>query len=401
MALNPTHDLTELAVVGGGIGGWAAALALARTGAKLKVYEQSAQVTEAGAGIGLGPNAVRLLQAWGMGQDLRDLGCAPETLLARRTQDGQPIGMLPMGEAFVHRYGAPYLTFHRADLHAWLMQSALQHAEVQFCPAHRLVQLQTLSQGVRLQFEHGPVTEAQALVAADGLHSVARSMVCGDAPPRPTGHWAYRALLPMADLPPRWRAPQIGLWLGRRLHVVHYPVRGGQALNLVVLLESHRASPQDGWDVPRSQDDMQADVRSAFQGSCAELIDLPSSVSSWRTWALYDRPPLNAAAPMARGRVALLGDAAHPMLPYLAQGAAMAMEDAHALANHWQQSARRVEQRWAQYAQDRWPRVARVQRRAKRNGQIFHADGVWRFARDTALAIGGARLMDVPWLYRA
>jgi salicylate hydroxylase len=136
-----------------------------------------------------------------------------------------------------------------------------------------------------------------------------------------------------------------------------------------------------------------------LQGSCAELIDLLSSVSSWRTWALFDRPPLNAAAPMAQGRVALLGDAAHPMLPYLAQGAAMAMEDAHALAHHWQQSAWRVEQRWAQYAQDRWPRVARVQRRARRNGQIFHAEGVWRFARDLALAVGGARLMDVPWLF--
>ena len=185
------------------------------------------------------------------------------------------------------------------------------------------------------------------------------------------------------------------------LHAAHYLVRGGQWLNLVLLVESDGRDLTQGWDVLRDPQQIQADVQRALRGLCHDLQDVVRSVEQWRAWVLSDRPPLRCAAEMARGPVALLGDAAHPMLPYMAQGAGMAIEDAHVLAQCLLTQPHDPQAALQAYAQRRWARNARVQNAARRNGQIFHADGVWRFARDLALAVGGARLMDVPWLYGA
>jgi salicylate hydroxylase len=191
----------------------------------------------------------------------------------------------------------------------------------------------------------------------------------------------------------------MGLWLGPRLHVVHYPVRGGEWLNVVVLVESNDTPTEAAWDTQRSTEQTSHDLQRALQGTCSRLQDLVSMAEHWRAWALFDRPPLQSARDMAKGRVALLGDAAHPMLPYLAQGAGMAIEDAEVLAQCWSQTGLSAEQRLQAYAQARWQRVAKVQARARRNAQLFHASGVLAWGRDTAMRVGGASVMDMPWLY--
>lgn len=389
-----------VAVVGAGIGGMATALALGQAGVNTHIYEQSARFEEAGVGIGLGPNAVRRLDAWGVGQALRESACMPQDLQVRNADDARVLGCLPMADAFQARYGAPYLTIHRADLHDSLWQALRRQSTCDLTMNRRLREVLQTPVGVELHFENSELAQqAQALVGADGLRSQVRHSVCGQQAPVASGHWAYRALLPMKDIPLAWRKLQIGIWLGSGLHVVHYPVRGGEWLNLVVLVEATDTAATAGWDVSRTPAQIAADLQRCMQASCYELKELVALVPQWRAWCLFDRPPVVSAAQLARGKVALLGDAAHPMLPYLAQGAGMAIEDAACLARHWQNASLSAEQRLLNYAQARWSRVSQVQQRARRNGRIFHADGLLRLARDAAMKVGGARLMDMPWLY--
>jgi len=394
--------LEHLAVVGGGIGGLSAALALGRNGHALQVYEQAGEISEAGAGIGLGPNAMRVLHEWGVSQVLLESGCTPQHLIARDSVTGCAIGQLAMGQSFIDSYGAPYITLHRADLQQVLLNAVKLQTSASLLTRHKLTAVKVSEHKVDLHFQESiDMHQVLALIGADGIHSVVRSLAFDHHAPLATGHWAYRALLPMREVPQSLRQMHIGIWMGRRLHVVHYPVRGGDALNLVVLLESLDSASQPGWDVSRSTELITADLKLAMHKSCTELQDLINTAQGWRAWCLFDREPLQRASQMAQGRVALLGDAAHPMLPYLAQGAGMAIEDADCLAMHWQNKSLTVEQRLLNYAQSRWQRVSRVQQRARRNGNIFHAHGLLKIARDIALNIGGARVMDLPWLYGA
>ena len=393
-------SVEPIAVVGGGIGGLAAALALGRAGNAVNLYEQADAFSEAGAGIGLGPNAMRVLQAWGLGPSLQQAGCAPQRLIARHADNGRIVGQLPMGQSFITAYGAPYLTVHRADLQHTLLGAVSQQTSATLLTHHHLSGLVNDTHGFELQFKDKSNTyPAHILIGADGLHSAVRTTVFDKTPPNASGHWAYRALLPMHEVPPSFRQMDIGIWMGTRLHVVHYPVRGGEFLNLVVLIESPNQASQPGWDVLRSAAQIAEDLKQATHNTYAELQDLIHAGNGWRAWCLFDREPLEHPSQMVKGSVALLGDAAHPMLPYLAQGAGMAIEDAACLAMHWKNASLSAEQRLLNYAQARWQRVSRVQQRARRNGQLFHADGLLRWARDTAMKIGGARLMDMPWLY--
>ena len=393
-------SVEPIAVAGGGIGGLAAALALGRNGNAVHVFEQAVGFSETGAGIGLGPNAMRVLQAWGLGPSLQQAGCAPQRLIARHADNGRIAGQLPMGASFIEAYGAPYLTLHRADLQQVLLNAVSQQTPATLLTSHQISALAINTHGVELQFQDKTDKHcAQILIGADGLNSAVRTTVFDKTPPNASGHWAYRALLPMHEVPPSFRQMDIGIWMGTRLHVVHYPVRGGDFLNLVVLIESSNQASQPGWDVLRSAAQIAEDLKQATHNTYAELQDLIYAGNGWRAWCLFDREPLEHPSQMVKGSVALLGDAAHPMLPYLAQGAGMAIEDAACLAMHWKNASLSAEQRLLNYAQARWQRVSRVQQRARRNGQLFHADGLLRWARDTAMKIGGARLMDMPWLY--
>jgi len=219
-----------------------------------------------------------------------------------------------------------------------------------------------------------------------------------------TGHLAYRALVKQSDLPEYLRTQDVSVWMGPNVHVVQYPVRGGEWLNVVCLTEGqlHGVTLEElqGWNLSKTPPNTHNDLQSALKGSCAHLQDLVGACSNWRLWPLCDRPPMQSADQHAQGRIALVGDAAHPMRPYLAQGAGMAIEDAAELAHQWSILPNQdVSQRFAAFAQARWQRNARVQARAIRNGEIFHATGPLQWARDVGLRALGERLMDVPWLY--
>lgn len=389
----------QLLVAGGGIGGLAAALAAARAGWDVRLYERAATFSEVGAGIQLGPNSVRCLQAWGLQKPLQAVAAFPERLLVRSALTGQALAELPLGDTAIARYGAAYATVHRADLHALLRQALAAQPAVQLHPGTAIAGYFEADGVVRVRTAAGREVEGDALVGADGLWSAVRQQLLGDGAPRFSGHLAYRALVPQAGLPKRFRTAQITAWLGPRLHAVQYPVRRGEQQNLIVIV--HGAAPPDlqDWDHNAEPSDLQA----ALAGTCGALQDAIAAVAHsrghWRLWPLCDRPPVAGPADMARGPVALLGDAAHPMRPYLAQGAGMALEDAAELQRALAMHDLDVPLRLRRYALNRWQRAARVQARSARNGRVFHATGAVRWGRDAALRLLGARLLDLPWLY--
>jgi len=398
----------SLLIAGGGIAGMAAGFALTRAGWHTSVFERAAEFSEVGAGVQLGPNVTRILQAWGMTEALQEVAAFPSGLHARSMRTGEVLATLPVKDAQT-TYGAPYVTIHRADLHGLLLQAALQHgvevhpdAVVQHATADADAVTLDVVQSGQLQ-QHSAVS----LVVADGVWSPLRQQLLGDGLPKFTGHIAYRAMVAQADLPLHLRNQDVSVWMGSHAHVVSYPVRSGEYLNVVCLAEG-RLLDEDAnnlqalqtWNAQKSEAQTLAELHHALREACAPLKDLMAACSDWRLWPLCGRPAMRGAHEHVQGRVALVGDAAHPMLPYLAQGAGMAIEDAAELALQLSHcTTEDVPQRLQQFALARWQRNARVQARAVRNGQIFHAEGPMRLGRDVGLRMMGARLMDVPWLY--
>lgn len=404
--------IRQALIAGGGIGGLAAALACVRAGWEVRLFERAPVFSEVGAGIQLGPNVTRALVQWDLAGALRDLAAFPSRLQVRDALRGHELGTLALGDTMERRYGAPYATIHRADLHQMLLAQLCRHGGAKLKLGHAVERFAQTSDAVTVRARRARAAgsegedieiEGDALIGADGLWSAVRRCMLGDAAPRVTGHLAYRALVPQASLPERLRSGEVTVWLAPRLHLVQYPVRRGEWLNLVGIVHepsgaAHvRAEPQS-WDNVTDG----AGLRAALAGGCAALQDLIHAIDGWRLWVLCDRPPVAGAGELARGRAALLGDAAHPMRPYLAQGAGMAIEDAVEVGRVLQQAldpAFDVATMLARYAQSRWQRVARVQRRSARNGLIFHAEGPLRWGRDAALRAIGSRLLDQPWLY--
>ena len=387
---------TKTLIIGGGIGGLAAALAFSRAGAPVELFERSPEFTEVGAGIQLGPNVVKVLHDWGLQEALAGVAAFPDRLQVRSAMSGHELGVLRLGAAALERYGSPYATIHRADLHHLLL-TALKDKSVQLTVNSSVERFVQHDLGVTLFTADGREAQGDVLVGADGLWSQVRQQLLNDGAPRATGHLAYRAMVPQSSLPARLQSRQITVWLGPQLHVVQYPVRGGEWLNVVAIVHGRTEGDMAHWDHSANP----AKLRSAMTATCAPLQDLIQAIESWRLWALSIRPPMRGAHEQAQGRVALLGDAAHPMLPYLAQGAGMAIEDAHCLACAVGTLGLDVPTALAQYAASRWQRNARVQAGAIRNGRIFHATGLVRWGRDTAMKLLGERLLDNPWLYRS
>ena len=386
-------------VAGGGIGGLASALALAQAGHRVELVEQAHDFGEIGAGIQLGPNATRRLQSLGLGEALDAVAARPDALLVRSASDDSALAQLALGSAMQRRYGAPYRCVHRADLHALLLAAARDRAEIALHRAARIVQIEASDDAVAMGTADARAWEGDALVGADGLWSVVRARLDDPgAPPRPTGHTAWRGLVAQDALPAALRSNDVRVWLGHRLHALVYPVRRGELLNVVVLAEAAPAGDARDWNQATSLDALQQ----ATGACCTALQDYLLAVPSWRAWTLHDRAPMAGAAQMAHERIALVGDAAHPMLPYLAQGAGMAIEDAVALGHSLRGvDSGAVPDAMRRYADARWQRNAQVQARARRNATIFHAAGPLRISRDLAMRTLGARLLDQPWLYGA
>jgi salicylate hydroxylase len=391
----PAHIL----VAGGGIGGLATALALSRGRHRVDVFEQAAVFGEIGAGVQLGPNATRRLQQLDLGPGLAAIAARPDALVVHSAESGSELARMPLADAMQQRYGSPYFCVHRADLHGLLLDAVRARGTGTLVTGAQIRQVETSDDLVCLSSTDARAWEGEAIVGADGLWSmVRRQLDCASAaqPPRVTGHTAWRALIEQSRLPAALRRKRVDVWLGPRLHAVAYPVCGGDWLNVVVIAESAPAGDARDWD----QSSSIAALKQAMGRSCAGLQSLLDAMPGWRAWSLGDRAPMTSAAEMAHERVALVGDAAHPMVPYLAQGAGMAIEDAVALADSLADgSAADVPAAFARYAEARWARNAQVQARARRNGEIFHATGAVRLGRDMAMRLLGAKLLDQPWLY--
>ena len=384
--------ITHILIAGAGIGGLGAALSLAQIGLKVTVLEQSDAFGEVGAGVQVSPNAYKVLSGWGLNEALRQTANFPEKLQVRSTSSDKLLGQLTLGKTAQARYGFPFATIRRADLHALLLNAAQQFDHVDLRLNARISSITEQNQQVTVTTETGDSFTADALIGADGLWSRVRQHDLGDAAPRATGHTAWRAMLPMADVPPELKQDAVTAWLAPDSHTIAYPVQQGKWLNIVYCSENRgKISLQPAYLLPKMLSKV---LQKTFQ--------LASDSNAWTRWDLFDRPPLTSSAQMfnpAHPSIALLGDAAHPMLPYLAQGAAMGLEDAQALAVAMLKNPYDLPLALQLYAETRWQRNAKVQARAARNGQIFHAKPPVSWARDAAMGLLGEKLLDVPWLY--
>ena len=383
----------SIIIAGAGIGGLTAALALARAGYRSVVLEQAARLEEAGAGIQLSPNATRVLIALGLGDRLRSRVIAPEAIRVIDARSARDIVRVPLAGAEA-RYGAPYWLIHRADLQALLVDAVDKSADVALHLGARVDDYALHAHGITVEAKTAAGSRDEqgiALIGADGLWSNLRARLSDRAAPQFAQRTAWRAMVPADGLAADFRAPATTLWLGRDAHLVHYPVKGGKLVNIVAIIADTFDEP--GWSAEGQRDDLLARFAS-FAAQARDLLALPQR---WQKWALFDRPVARAG----QGPVTLLGDAAHPMLPFLAQGAALAIEDAAVLAQCLQQGGNDIDGAMRRYEGLRRRRAARAQREAQRNGARYHLSGLRAVARNMALrAMGGERLLHrYDWLY--
>lgn len=385
------RQAARILVAGGGIGGLAAALAIARLGWPVTVLEQASAIGEIGAGIQLGPNAFAAFDALGVGAAARSRAVHVERMAMMDALDGATLASLPLGEAFRERFGNPYAVIHRADAHGVLLAGVRAREDVRLVVATRVEHIEQHDDGVVVVDQHGRRHAGAALIACDGVRSAVRAQYVGD-PVRVSGHVVYRAVVEAADFPAdlRWNAPVV--WAGPDCHLVHYPLRGGEQYNVVVTFHSRQA---EHWSVREGSRD---EVQSYFGDILAQprrLIDLPKQ---WTRWATADREPIGR---WSFGRATLLGDAAHPMLQYLAQGACMALEDAVTLGAAMRAHADDLPAAFARYERSRIARTARVVLSAREMGRLYHAKGVERLVRNELWrGRGPARFHDaLEWLY--
>jgi salicylate hydroxylase len=378
-------------VAGGGLGGLAAALALARLGLPVKVLEQASQMGEIGAGIQLGPNAFSAFDALGIGERARSRAVYTDRLVMMDAVDESEVASVPVGEAFRKRFGNPYAVSHRADVHHSLLEGVQRSERIELLTHTHVDRIEQDAAGVTAVDREGRAHEGAALIGCDGVKSTVREKFVGD-PVRVSGHVVYRAVVDAREFPPdlQWNAPCV--WSGPNCHLVHYPLRGGEQYNVVVTFHSRK--PEE-WGVTEGS---REEVLSYFDGIAArprQLLHLPKS---WKRWATADREPI---ARWSFGRVTLLGDAAHPMLQYLAQGACMALEDAVTLGEALRAEGGDFERGFARYERARIARTARVVLLTREMGRIYHAHGVERLVRnDLWKGRAPERFYDaLEWLY--
>ena len=367
----------DILIVGGGIGGLTAALALARDGYQVRVLEKAAQFAELGAGLQLAPNATRILSRLGVLDRVLDAGVRPRRLLLRSAVTADELTALDLGEPFAARYQAPYVVMHRSDLLA-ILYEACQAAGVELSPDSDVRAVTDGADAATAECADGTRHDSAAVIAADGLHSVVRRRFTADQPVC-SGFAAYRGTARIDQVTARSGLDEVVAWIGPDLHFVQYPLRAGQIYNQVAVFRSPKYAARPGladgqWGGPDELDE-------AFKACCPRVREATGFLWRDRWWPMYDREPL---AIWTGGRIALLGDAAHPMLQYLAQGACQAIEDADALARALAACPGRelIGQALAHYAAIRAPHAARVQRTARTWGDIWHVSGVGALLRD-------------------
>jgi 3-hydroxybenzoate 6-monooxygenase len=379
-------------IAGGGIGGLTAALALSRCGFRVCLIEQAREFKEIGAGIQLGPNAFKMFERLGITDQINSTAVFPESLLVMDSITAEEVTRISLGEKFRDRFRYPYALIHRADIHSVLLQACQNSPLIALVTSQKVVGFEDDGDKVVAHTEDGTSYEGAALIGADGLWSTIRATVVGDGPPRVSGHIAYRAVLATEEVPLHLRIPSMTLWAGPRNHLVHYPLRGGELFNLVAVFHSDRY--REGWDSAGDPDEL----KKRFQDVVPDVQTMLGKIESWRMWVLCDREPVKN---WSQGRVTLLGDAAHPTLQYLAQGACMAIEDAVVLAEEMDRAAGDYAKAFKVYQERRYLRTGRVQLTARLYGEFFHAAGASREIRNQFLGERSAEAAreSVGWLY--
>jgi 3-hydroxybenzoate 6-monooxygenase len=378
-------------IVGGGIGGLATAWALSRKGIPSHVIEQAPEFKEIGAGIQLGPNVFRMFEYLGLTAEMNKVAVFPDGLEMRDSITGETFVSLPVDEKFYEKYRAPYAVIHRADMLQVIYEACRTSPLIRLTTSQKVVGIDETATGVSVRTESGQTFTGPALIGCDGLWSFVREQLVGDGKPVVSGHIAYRAVVPTEEWPKEYRLNRMVLWGGEKTHLVHYPLRRGELFNLVVVFHSDRY--EEGWDTYGDPAELQA----RFAEKCEPVRTMLKKVNAWKMWVLCDRPPIRN---WTKGRVTLLGDAAHPMLQYLAQGANMAMEDGVCLAEQVVAFNGDYAKAFLQYQQLRYLRTARVQLTARLFGEIYHASGATRDLRNSVLkdwTTSGA--VDMSWLY--
>ena len=367
----------RILIVGGGIGGVTAALCLAKDGHEVEVFEQDSEYAELGAGIQLSPNCTRVLHYLGLENALRNSGFRPEGVEFRNWKSGKTIASSALGETVVAKFGFPYYHIHRGDLIHLLVREASRQGSIRLHTDSRVDGFAEACSSIQVSV-NGSTHEGDLLIGADGIHSIIRSNLWGDETPSFTGNVAWRGLVRAAELPPGMVRPMATVWLGPRRHFVHYYIKDRELVNCVCVVE------KNGWEVESwtelgEQDELKADFN-GWNDEVQTLINLVDRNSLYK-WALHDRDPMNN---WGKGRVTLLGDACHPTLPFMAQGAAMSIEDGVVLAGCLRQT-QDVPVALKNYEDLRRDRTAIIQKGSRMNASLFHFSGLKALARNFVL----------------
>jgi salicylate hydroxylase len=382
----------HLIVAGGGIGGLATAYVLARHGQRVTVLEQSASFGEIGAGIQLGPNIFKMFDYLGLTDAVNRVAYFPPGMGMNDVRTGEKVVRVPLADAARAIYGYPYGVIYRADLHNVFLDACKALPAVTLRTSAKVEGFEQDGRGVRVKLADGETVTGDALIGADGLWSKIRQGIVGDGKPRVSGHIAYRAVLKRDDVPSYLWSDDVLLWGGEKTHLVHYPLRRGELFNLVAVFHSNKYD--EGWNTFGDT----AELQERFAHAVPQVKELLGKIETWKMWVLCDREPVKN---WSDRRVTLLGDAAHPMLQYLAQGAGQAIEDAVVLGEALKFTQGDVEQAFLKYQQARYLRTGRVQLTARFYGDIYHASGVTRELRNRMFQSGeeSAGFAGLKWMY--
>lgn len=379
-------------IAGGGIGGLATALVLARDGHAVTVLEQAANFGEIGAGIQLGPNIFRMFAWLGLTDVVSKVSFFPPGMGMNDVRTGEKVVRVPLGDMARATYGFPYGVIYRADLHQVFLDACRELPNITLRTEARLESFEQTANEVRVHLASGETLAGSALIGADGLWSKVREAVVGDGKPRVSGHIAYRAVLKREEVPAHLWSDDVLLWGGEKTHLVHYPLRRGELFNLVAVF--HSSKYDEGWNTFGDT----AELTERFSNACPQVRELLEKIQTWKMWVLCDREPVKN---WTDRRVTLLGDAAHPMLQYLAQGAGQAIEDAVVLREALRFARGDVPLAFQEYQRARYLRTGRVQLTARFYGDIYHAAGVQRELRNQLFQSGNesAGFAGLQWMY--
>ncbi|MBO39469.1 MAG: salicylate hydroxylase [Rhodospirillaceae bacterium] len=387
-------NVKPIIIAGGGIGGLAAARMLAIKGHRSIILEQAPNFAEIGAGIQLGPNTHRMFDRLQVTKAMHEIAHFPENIIMLDSLTGEQVLTMPLGQKLESHFGKPYAVIHRADLHTVLYDACKTMGEIDLRAGVEVSGYTDTGDGVTVEIVGGQTIEGSALIGADGLWSKIRAKIIEDGDPIVSGHIAYRAVLPINEVPPeldQWMEDVV-LWAGPKNHLVHYKLRRGELFNIVAVFHSQRYV--EGWDEYGDPEELYEH----FKGTRPEVRALLNKIDVWKMWVLCDRIPVKE---WTKNRVTLIGDAAHPMLQYLAAGAGMAMEDAVCLVDLLETYDGDIVRTFADFPGKRYMRTGRVQLTARFYGDIYHAEGVTRELRNLMLSSKkeGNPYAGIEWLY--